>query len=105
MRSVKAESRQTREEVWEKVSQVFEAEAEIYDSMFDQWGQRLEHGFDFVEAAFGDSQEMVVFVTGLNSGFYSLWFLRQYECARYYQYNKRLLFDDQEKEILGKMGI
>ena len=105
LRSVKAESRETREEVWEKVSQVFEAEAEIYDSMFDQWGQRLEHGFDFVEAAFGDSQEMVVFVTGLNSGFYSLWFLRQYECARYYQYNKRLLFDDQEKEILGKMGI
>ena len=55
--------------------------------------------------AFGSGQEMVVFVTGLNSGFYSLWFLRQYECARYYQYNKRLLFDDQEKEILGKMGI
>lgn len=26
-------------------------------------GEMLEHAFDFLEAAFGDSQEMVIFVT------------------------------------------
>lgn len=104
LQAVRAEGRQTEEEVWEKVSEVFEAENNLYEDMFEQWGQRLEHAFDFVEAAFGDSQEMVVFVTGLNTGIYSLKFLRQYECGRYYQYNRRLLFDDQEREILGTLG-
>ena len=103
LQQVKAEHRRTQEEVWEKVTEVFEAENQVYEAMFDQMGQELEHAFDFIEAAFGDSQEMVVFVTGLNSGFYSLRFLQEYDCDRYYQYNKRLLFDDQEKEILGKI--
>ncbi len=59
----------------------------------------LEHGFDFMEAAFGDSQEMVIFVTELNTNFYCTKFLQEYDCKRYYQYNKRLLFDDTEQEI------
>ena len=56
-----------------------------------------------MEAAFGSGQEMVVFVTGLNTGFYSVDFLQEYECQRYYQYNKMLLFDDREREILKQM--
>lgn len=103
LQEIKAEHRQTVEEVWEKVSEVFEKENGIYESLFDQCGERLEHVFDFMEAAFGSSQEMVVFVTGLNTGFYSIEFLQQYQCERYYQYNKLLLFDDQEKEMLRKI--
>lgn len=103
LQEIKAEHRQTVEEVWEKVSEVFEKENGIYEALFDQCGERLEHVFDFMEAAFGNSQEMVVFVTGLNTGFYSIEFLQQYQCERYYQYNKLLLFDDQEKEMLKKI--
>jgi len=103
LQDVKAEHRQTEGEVWEKVSGVFEAENEAYEGLFERCGQRLEHAFDFMEAAFGSGQEMVVFVTGLNTGFYSVEFLQEYECSRYYQYNKMLLFDDREKEILKRM--
>lgn len=103
LQEIKAEHRQTVEEVWEKVSETFEKENGIYESLFDQCGERLEHVFDFMEAAFGSSQEMVVFVTGLNTSFYSIEFLQQYQCERYYQYNKLLLFDDQEKEMLRKI--
>lgn len=104
VQEIKADHCQTEEEVWEKVSYVFEKENEAYEGMFELWGQRLEHVFDFMEAAFGSGQEMVVFVTGLNTGFYSVEFLQEYNCSRYYQYNKMLLFDDREKEILKKMG-
>lgn len=45
---------------------------------------------------------MVVFITSLNMGFYSVRFLGEYECERYYRYNQTLLFDGQEKEILEK---
>ena len=63
----------------------------------------LEHAFDFMEAAFGDSQEMVSFVTELNTNYYSIQFLKENDCDKYYQYNKKLLFDKQQEEILSEM--
>ena len=45
---------------------------------------------------------MVLFVTELNTGFYSVQFLQEYECERYYEYNRNLLFSEEEKEI-GKL--
>ena len=35
--------------------------------MKEDCGSRLEHAFDFMEAAFGTGQEMVIFVTELNT--------------------------------------
>ena len=52
-----------------------------------------------MEAAFAGSQEMVLFVTELNTGFYSVRFLQEYDCERYYRYNKELLFSEEEREI------
>ena len=89
--------------VWERVSQAFAAKNDQYEAQFDLCGEQLEHAFDFMEAAFGQSQEMVVFITSLNMGFYSVRFLGEYECERYYRYNQTLLFDGQEKEILEKI--
>ena len=65
----------------------------------------LEHAFDFMEAAFANGQELVIFVTGLNTGESKRRVLKEYNCERYYHYNKELLFDEQEskmKEVLGK---
>ena len=63
----------------------------------------LEHAFEFMEDAFGDSQEMVSFVTELNTNYYSIQFLKENDCDKYYQYNKKLLFDKQQEEILSEM--
>lgn len=104
IQAAKAEHLQSPEEIWEKVQEIFNRENEAYEKQFEVCERELEHGFDFMEAAFGDSQEMVVFVTGLNNGFYSVRFLQEYECERYYQYNKRLLFDSQEQEILSRLN-
>lgn len=103
IQALKAAHLQSACEVWEKLQEIFGRKNEEYETLFEICGAKLEHGFDFMEAAFGDSQEMVVFVTGLNTGFYSVKFLQEYDCERYYQYNKRLLFDSQEREILSKM--
>ena len=56
-----------------------------------------------MEAAFGDSQEMVIFVTELNTNEYCVRFLQDYDCDRYYQYNKRLLFDDEEQRLRARI--
>lgn len=90
-------------DAWERLKELFGADSDRYEELVEQSGQMLEHAFDFMEAVFADSQEMVMFLTGLNTGFYSVHFLQQYSCERYYQYNKNLLFDDQEQELLKRL--
>lgn len=90
--------------VWERIRQEFGTDSDRYEELTEQSGRMLEHAFDFMEAAFADSQELVMFLTELNTGFYSIHFLQQYECERYYQYNKNLLFDEQEQGLLRDMA-
>ncbi len=87
----------------ERVRKLFSEEQEEYEAFCDETLQKLERGFDFLEAAFGDSQEMVMFVTGLTAGRNSVRFLREHQCERYYAYNRRLLFEDQERGILERL--
>ena len=89
-------------QVWEALRKNFGQDSDRYEDMAEAAGEKLEHAFDFMEAAFGGSQEMVLFVTELNTGFYSIEFLQEYDCERYYQYNKNLLFS-REEELLGKV--
>ena len=88
---------------FELVKKEFAKENEAYQKELDAAGQMLEYGFDFMEIAFGNSQEMTVFVTELNTNFYSVQFLQNYECERYYQYNKNLLFDEKRRNILNRI--
>ena len=61
--------------------------------------EKLEHGFDFMEAAFGESQEMVIFITELSVHPFAVRFLKGHPCDRYFMYNKSLLFADREAKI------
>lgn len=92
------------EEAWQWVRGRFMEESDRYEAMKARCGAELEHAFDFMEAAFGNSQEMAVFVTELNTGEACIRFLNEYQCERYYRYNKELLFDQQEQVIRGKLG-
>ena len=66
-------------------------------------GQTLEYAFDFMEGTFGSSQEMVVFITELNSSAPAVRFLQENECERYFEYNKNLLFDERRADILSRL--
>lgn len=91
------------EEGWALLQEQFAADSDRYEEGAAELSQMLEHGFDFMEAAFGDSQEMVLFITELNTSPYMVRFLQEYDCARYYAYNERLLFDDRERELMEKI--
>lgn len=93
-----------KDESWQWIRARFMERSDSYETVKSEMGQKLEHAFDFMEAAFGNGQEMVIFVTELNTSQVCVWFLSQYECERYYQYNKELLFDEQEQVIRGTMG-
>ena len=88
---------------YEQVKTAFAEVADNLESQIEYTSQTLQNVFDFMEAAFGDSQEMVAFITELNANFYSIWFIRENGSDQYYRHNKGLLFDDRQKLILGQM--
>ena len=100
---MRKEAVEDREQAWEWVRTKFMEHSDCYEAMKEDCGSRLEHAFDFMEAAFGNGQEMVIFVTELNTSEACVRFLDEYECERYYQYNKDLLFDEQEQAIRQKL--
>ncbi len=83
--------------------QWFDGQQDSLEDRRDHAGQMLEHAFDFLEAAFGTGQEMVIFITELNADYYSIRFLQEYECERYYLYNRNLLFEDRGREIEARL--
>ena len=63
----------------------------------------LEHAFDFMEQAFENGQEMVVFVTELTLGKDAVMFLAEHTCERFLKYNEQLLIGTKKAELLSEI--
>ena len=87
----------------ELLRKLFAKERSAYDEGKAKSACYLEHAFDFMELAFGASQEMAIFVTELNSDPAAVAFLEDYACERYDRYNQSLLFEQEDREILGQI--
>ena len=89
------------EDAFEIARTEFVKETKKREDMTLKASENLEYAFDFMERAFGESQEMVVFITELTVNFYSAKFLAENECARFYKYNKGLLANERRNGILS----
>ncbi len=65
--------------------------------------KHLESAFDFMEEAFGESQEMVIFITELNTSRPAVDYIRMNGCQRYYKYNEGLLYTSKEDKMLEEI--
>lgn len=65
--------------------------------------EALEAAFDFMEQAFSDGQELVVFVTELTMGSASAEFLAEHTSERYLNYNRELMIGSRRAELLKKL--
>ena len=101
--AVRGENENRKDEVFSRLADLFGKDREEYETLCRDGLGMLEYAFDFMEGTFGDSQEMVIFITELNTSYYAVRFLEENECERYVQYNKRLLFEDREKDILTRL--
>ncbi len=88
------------EAAYEAVKEEFEQEVTLRQALYDRAGRSLDYAFAFLEEAFGESQEMVVFVTELNTNFYSIQYLKDHDCDAYNRYNQKLLISRQREDIL-----
>lgn len=89
------------EQAFAQISTQFAQLADSLEQQTDHCSQALECAFSFLGTAFGRSQEMVVFVTELNTDFYSTQFIAQNGSEGYSRYNKDLMIGKQRSELLG----
>ncbi|MDD5804572.1 MAG: AAA family ATPase [Clostridia bacterium] len=101
--NLKKEEVQDGERAFSLLRDWFNEEKETYDQEFDQSAGQLEYAFDFMESAFAGGQELVVFITELNTSNPAVSFLQEYSCERYYRYNKDLLFRENTRAILERI--
>lgn len=92
------------EEAFADIKERFAAETQQREQIIEVTDQMLNYAFDFMEKTFGDSQEMVIFLTELNTDYYAVWYVDQNGCDRYYQYNKSLLFSERQKGIMQELN-
>ncbi len=86
-------------DLWEYLRDAFGVKRDELERQMQEVSLTLEYAFDFMEQAFGESQEMVVFITELSANPHAMWFIGENECPRYYRYNKALLFEDRVQEV------
>ena len=101
--SIKAFSKETDD--FDEVKALFEKEVEKHEENAKVTGEHLENVFHFIEDAFGSGQEMVAFVTELNSNFYAIQFIKENGSDEYYRNNKGLLFEERHNDIVSDMEI
>lgn len=82
----------------------FQSLAEARDQAQEAASAALEAAFDFMENAFAESQEMVVFVTELTLNPASHAFITENGCDRYFRYNKDLLLDHRKAALQQELA-
>lgn len=82
----------------------FQTLADVQETAQDTASNALEAAFDFMEQAFGESQELVVFVTELTVSPVASTFLTENGCERYFRYNKDLLLDHRRSALQRELA-
>ncbi len=81
----------------------FGQEVEKRSALARETKAELDHAFAFLEEAFGQGQELVIFVTELTAGLDTSWFIEVFGCDAYFRHNRELLFDDTRRRIREKI--
>lgn len=77
----------------------FQEEVDARKRAGEAAGRHFDNAFRYLEQTFGDSQELVLFVTEITAGFNTSWYVEHFGCDAYFRHNKELLFDDTRRRI------
>ena len=88
-----------REEGFTRIKAWFAEEVEARNAIGAKSGDALKCGFAFLEEAFGDGQEMVLFVTELSKNERIMEYVSSHGCEPYFRYSDRLLYRRRQEEL------
>ncbi len=77
----------------------FAGEVEQRRKLGAETSTQFDNAFRFLEQAFGQGQELVIFVTEVTAGYDASWFVENFGCDAYFRHNRELLFDDTRHRI------
>ncbi len=86
-------------EAMDAVRNWFQEEVDRRAALGAETGAMFDNAFRFLEETFGDSQELVIFVTEITAGYDASWFVENFGCEAYFRHNRELLFDDTRHRI------
>ena len=81
----------------------FERQLNVLEASEQETLGAVEYAFDFMERAFLNGQEMVVFVTELAMDGTAALFLAEHACERYTRYGAELLIGTKKAELLSEI--
>ncbi len=82
---------------------LFDAREENRQKQITDSGEHLTHAFEFLSRTFGDGQEMVIFLSELAAGYYSLKYVSECGNEAYDRYNKLLLLKDRQSDLRNEV--
>ena len=88
----------------DRVRSWFGEEVEKRQVLGDETAEQFDHAFRFLEETFGQSQELVLFVTEMTANYDTSWFVEQFGCDAYFRHNRELLFDDTRSRICQEIA-
>lgn len=87
---------------FERIRELFGQLTEERRNEAEKIKESLERAFVFLERAFGDGQEMVLFVTALTGNERVSTFIGNYGCKPYFKYSGKLLYRKEEEKLLAE---
>ena len=87
------------EAIFDRVRQLFQLEVERRRTMVEDIQGQLQRGFVFLERAFGDGVEVLMFVSALAHSEAAMCFIRSHGCQAFLKHSAKLLYKEQEAEL------
>ncbi len=98
------EQEQTPAGQMEALKDLFGEDTNRREKLADETGMMFDSAFAFLEAAVGDSQELILFVTEITAGYDTSWYVGEFGCDKYFLHNQELLFDETRQKILDRIA-
>lgn len=92
-------------EAFDYIRKLFNEKVSGLKKFTEECGENLSNAFKFLEEAFGDGQELLVFVTELTINRHTASFISKYGCPEYFKHNKDLLLYERHKDIIKEIEI
>ena len=93
-----------REAGFSRLKELFQQEVDGRAALVEAVRVRLDRAFSFLAEAFGDGQEMVLFVSALTRCDGAMDFISRHGCGAYLQYSGKLLYREREAELRAACG-
>lgn len=103
-KEVRLKGKSQPEDAFNLLRERFQSCKEQREQKIVEAGQKLDYCFHFLSDVFGESQELVIFLTQLSLNYYSIEYLGNYGNASYEKYNKELLYTNRRSRILSEIG-